>query len=104
MAVMKRTTIMLPTDLKVKSQREARRQGVSLGQMIRKSLETELAQAKKPRQRRFFPGFDWTFTDDGPPDLVANLDKYLNEVRERDYQRQTADFVKAKAAKRRRSA
>lgn len=103
MAGMKRTTIMLPADLKAKSQREARRLGISLGQLIRKSLEMELDQSRKPRRRRFFPDLDLTFTDDGPPNLVANLESFLNQIDDEDYQRVQSYAAKGKTSKKRRA-
>ncbi len=96
---MKRTTIMLPEVLKLKAEREAKRQGVSFGHLIRLCLEKEITPPKKSR-RRFFPNFDFTFIDDGPRDLSTNLDKYLTEKRERDYKRQVAEVSPKKRARR----
>jgi hypothetical protein len=83
---MKRTTVMFPADLKLKAEREAKRQGISFGHYVRLCLEKEIIAKKTPR-RRFFPNFDFTFIDDGPADLSANLDKYLDKWDEEDEQR-----------------
>jgi len=101
---MKRTTIMLPHELKNKAEREARRSGVSLGEFIRASMQEKLDQQPKGRKRRFFPD-DFTFTDNGPPDLAANLDKYLDQIDDEDYQRiqSYAPKPKAKASRKRRA-
>jgi len=99
---MKRTTVMFPADLKLKAEREAKRQGISFGHYVRLCLEKQIIALKTPRQR-FFPNFDFTFIDDGPTDLSANLDKYLTEKREREYKRQVAD-VSPKKRRARRSA
>jgi hypothetical protein len=93
---MKRTTIMLPYQLKAKAEREARRTGVSLGEFIRASMQLRLDQEPKGKKRRFFPD-DFTFTDDGPPDLVANLDKYLDQLHEEDDRRIHAYAAKPKS-------
>ena len=100
MAVMKRTTIMIPAPLKLKAEREARRLGVSLGQLIRQSLEEEINRAKTPR-RRFFPGLDFSYTDDGPADLAENLDKYLDQWDEEDEKRAKNDASSSTRRKKR---
>jgi hypothetical protein len=41
-AIMKRTTVMIPAELKARALRQARKRGVSLGSMIRESLESSL--------------------------------------------------------------
>ena len=40
--MMVRTTIMLPSDLRVRSGRQARQRGVSFGELVRASLAAEL--------------------------------------------------------------
>ena len=39
---MKRTTVMLPEDLKLKAEKRAEKMGISLGELIRLSLETQV--------------------------------------------------------------
>lgn len=75
---MNRTTIMLPPDLKIRAADEASRRGISLGELIRRSLELNLA-----RERTAAGAVDPLFADtelfDGPTpdDLAENHDKYL---------------------------
>jgi len=74
---MKRTTIMLPEELKAKATRRARKKGISLGNLIRQSLEGEL---KKPTGTLSEdPLFNDTvvFMGDTPSDLSKNHDRYL---------------------------
>lgn len=71
---MKRTTVMLPHDLKARAANEARRRGVSLGSLIRSSLEAMLGVGVAT---------DPLFADsvvyegESPADLSANHDDYL---------------------------
>jgi hypothetical protein len=75
---MKRTTIMLPPELKERAQRTARERGISFGQLLRESLEETLRRDSKS-------GFaaDPLFADtavfegDAPADLAASHDVYL---------------------------
>jgi len=70
----KRTTIMLPHDLKTRAAMEARRRGVSLGHLIRSSLEAALGRGVES---------DPLFADDAiykgaaPSDLAVRHDDYL---------------------------
>ena len=45
---MKRTTIMLPEELKNQAERSAASMGISLGELIRESLEARLKTLKRP--------------------------------------------------------
>ena len=71
---MKRTTIMLPPELKARAEREAGIRGVSLGELIRLSLEAALSHDR---------GEDPLFADkavfrgDAPEDLSTDHDAYL---------------------------
>ena len=74
---MHRTTIMLPPDLKLKVLKRARRQGVSLGEFVRESLEERL---KKPAGKAVKdPLFDFSLVWRGPApkDGSINHDHYL---------------------------
>jgi hypothetical protein len=51
-ASMKRTTVMLPADLRRRAFRKAKSQGVSFGVVVRESLDSAL------------PALDWTGGDD----------------------------------------
>ena len=79
---MQRTTIMLPRDLKALAQRQARKLGISLGDLIRHALAATL-QVKNHAQEPdpFFSDQDF-YDGPCPPDGAANLDRYLyGEVR-----------------------
>ena len=75
---MHRTTLMLPSGLKVQAQQRAREMGISLGQLIRQALESELSGAGGERRARdplFADQAVWT--GDAPVDGAANHDHYL---------------------------
>ena len=75
---MKRTTVMLPQDLKMRAVRFANDMGVSLGELIRESLESVLSRSKKKAATD-----DSLFSDNAvfkgkcPGDLSKNHDYYL---------------------------
>ena len=75
---MKRITIMLPEDLKIRALRKANILGLSLGGFIRESLELSLRSNKSGQLSE-----DPLFTDDAvyqketPRDLAVNHDDYL---------------------------
>lgn len=73
---MTRTTIMLPEDLKLRAQEAARRLGVSLGELIRESLESRL-EARGARQDD--PLFEDVpvYHGDVPADISEEHDRYL---------------------------
>ena len=81
---MELTTIMLPSDLKVRVQERANSMGISLGQYIREAVENSL----KFQQREQLIEEDPLFTDDvvfvgkGPKDFAENHDQYLYEETE----------------------
>ncbi|MCI0444491.1 ribbon-helix-helix domain-containing protein [bacterium] len=74
---MKRTTIMLPEDLKERGMRKARRRGISLGELIRESLQAQV-EAPDVRQTED-PLFedDVVFKGKAPKDFAKNHDRYL---------------------------
>ena len=74
---MKRTTIMLPDDLKSKALRRARKRGISLGKLIRTSLEGELKQTFSPYDEDPLLQDDVVFDGEAPRDMAENHDKYL---------------------------
>jgi len=75
---MKRTTIMLSEDLKIRAAKHCRQKGISLGCLIREALERELEEAENDRQ-----GEDSLFADQAvyqgevPMDISHNHDAYL---------------------------
>lgn len=74
---MKRTSLMLPEDLKARAERRARQEGVSLGELIRRSLEERL-EAGLPGEEED-PFFADAAVWSGPVerDLSRNHDHYL---------------------------
>lgn len=74
---MNRTTIVLPQDLKARAIRFAQELGISLGELIRQSLASQL---KPPgRQATLDPLFadDAVYPGSTPKDLSKNHDGYL---------------------------
>jgi hypothetical protein len=71
---MHRTTILLPEDLRRAAEREAKRAGLSLGELIRQRLRPAL-EGQKSRVPAFFSRTPWK--GHGPADLSANHDQYL---------------------------
>ena len=77
---MKRTTIMIPEDLKMRAIVRAKIMEISLGGFIRESLEKAL---KRPGKDGFICDEDPFFADDAvfsgkaPSDLALNHDDYL---------------------------
>jgi hypothetical protein len=75
---MKRTTIMLPLDLKARATSAARDRGISFGELVRRSLRTAI---EAPQDG---PGYDdplyadgVVFEGDTPADLASDHDGYL---------------------------
>ena len=75
---MQRTTLMLPSDLKTRAQRRAKEMGISLGQLIRQALESQLTESRADR-RTADPLFadSRVFSGEAPADLAADHDRYL---------------------------
>jgi hypothetical protein len=73
---MKRTTVMLPVDLKARAMRAARERGISFGELLRRSLAATL---ESPAPAYDDPVFADTAVFDGetPEDLAAGHDGYL---------------------------
>ena len=75
---MKRTSLMLPDDLKIRAHNRAKGMGISLGELIRESLEITLDNADEEKLTK-----DSLFADDAlydgevPKDLSRNHDQYL---------------------------
>lgn len=74
---MHRTTVMLPENLKTRASELARRQGVSLGELIRRSLEAALEVPEKGRAADSLLADDAIFQGDTPRDLARHHDRYL---------------------------
>lgn len=74
---MHRTTMMLPSSLKERATRRAAERGISLGELIRQSLERELST---PEPRRAWDSFfddQAVWTGEVPADGAIAHDKYL---------------------------
>ena len=74
---MHRTTIMLPPELRHRAQRRAQEEGISLGELVRKSLEGALEEPKMGRDDDPLLCDDAVFRDEAPADLAAEHDRYL---------------------------
>ena len=76
LSAMKRTTIMLPEDLRRRAMAGARRKGISLGELIRHSLETSLPEGTY--DSRPDPLFESVVYDGpAPRDVSRDHDRYL---------------------------
>jgi predicted DNA-binding protein len=73
---MKRTTVMIPEDLKTRAERRARRTGSSLGALVRESLEAALREPVAAAEDPLFADRA-VFRGSLPKDLAAEHDTYL---------------------------
>lgn len=75
---MKRTTIMLPLDLKARAARAARERGISFGELVRRSL-TATIEAPPTGAVNDDPLFadSAVYEGDTPADLASDHDGYL---------------------------
>lgn len=74
---MKRTTIMLPEDLHRRAISRARQRGVSLGELIRNSLDAALPGVSYDDAGKDPLFEDVVFDGPAPTDLSTRHDKYL---------------------------
>lgn len=75
--LVQRTTIMLPVDLKQRASSLAERLGISLGELIRRSLEAALTGSSgEIREDPFFQDRA-VYTGPTPPNLSADHDDFL---------------------------
>jgi len=75
---MDRTTIMLPTDLKIKASNQAKKESISLGQFIREALKKSLdSENRKSTEDDPFFLDNAVFEGTTPEDLASNHDGYL---------------------------
>lgn len=74
--IVKRTSVMLPADLKARAMRTARERGISFGELLRRSLR---AAVEDPATVHDDPVFadDAVFDGPAPTDLAAEHDGYL---------------------------
>jgi hypothetical protein len=76
---MRRTSIMLPLNLKNRARLFASKRGISLGELIRESLEDKLNIDKNIQKSDSFFEDNHFYHGDVPKDLSAKHDEYLNE-------------------------
>jgi hypothetical protein len=74
---MKRTTIMLPEDLKMQAEKAARKSRVSLGEFIRSSIEKAVRHAIKSGPLDPFFADKTVWRGSAPRDGALRHDKYL---------------------------
>ncbi|GMQ79828.1 MAG: hypothetical protein BMS9Abin03_269 [Thermodesulfobacteriota bacterium] len=74
---MKRTTVMIPEDLKNRASRRASSTGISLGGFIRESLERALRADTAVMNDDPFLTDNAVYEGDTEVDLAQNHDKYL---------------------------
>ena len=74
---MKRTTVMIPDDLKIRAARRANSVGISLGGFIRESLERALRSDGNAALDDPYISDNSVYEGDIPTDLAQNHDKYL---------------------------
>ena len=74
---MKRTTVMIPEDLKIRAARRASSVGISLGELIRESLERALNSDFAELLDDPFLTDNAVYEGDTPIDLAQDHDKYL---------------------------
>ena len=74
---MKRTTIMLPPDLRAQAGRHAHRLGISFGELVRLALGNFMSEkGQEPESDPLFSD-EAVFTGKVPADLSANHDAHL---------------------------
>jgi len=76
---MKRTTVMIPEDLKIRAAKRANAVGISLGEFIRESLEKALKTNPADVLDDPFLSDNAVFEGETPVDLALDHDKYLYE-------------------------
>lgn len=73
---MKRTTVMLPADLKSRAMQQARERGISFGELLRRSLESALVSPTSAYDEPVFAD-EVVFDGPSPSDLAVEHDGYL---------------------------
>jgi plasmid stability protein len=78
---MKRTTVMLPAELKARAERRAYERGVSVGELVRESLENALEMGEERRIEDPLFKDQAVYKGKTPKDLAERHDKYLYDDR-----------------------
>jgi hypothetical protein len=74
---MTRTTLMLPADLKARSERRAREIGISMGELVRRSLVRLLDETAAPASDDALYADAVVSAAETPRDLAERHDDYL---------------------------
>lgn len=74
---MTRTTLMLPADLKARSERRAREIGISMGELVRRSLVRLLDETASPASEDALYADVVVSAAETPSDLAERHDDYL---------------------------
>jgi len=87
-----RTTILLPEDLRSSAEAQARREGISLGELIRRQLRAVTVSSKAGNRRndpvfRYHTSNNFEPAEDTAEDVSINHDKYLAEALEAEIRR-----------------
>lgn len=75
--IMHRTTIVLPEALKARLEKEARRDRVSFGELVRRALQKYLLGRQEMAAHDPFLASHTIFTDEGPADVAEHHDRHL---------------------------
>jgi hypothetical protein len=73
---MKRTTVMLPVELQARAEQRARQEGISLGELVRRSLADRIKAGGASSTDPLFDD-DTVFRGAAPTDLAAAHDRHL---------------------------
>ena len=73
---MKRTSVMLPADLKSRGMRTARQQGISFGELLRRSLQAAVDSPASSYDDPVYADAE-VFDGPAPDDLASAHDRYL---------------------------
>ena len=71
---MKKTSLYLDPDLDEALARRAADEGLTKAEFIRRTLAAAMQRPKRPKPQGV------GMIDDGPPDVAANLERYLGEL------------------------
>ena len=74
---MKRTTVMLPAELKARAERRAYELGVSFGELVRETLQSALESGEERRTEDPLFKDETVYKGKTPKDLAEKHDDYL---------------------------
>jgi hypothetical protein len=72
---MKRTTVMLPDEVLLRLRREAKRRGVSLGEIVREAVDIHVPEPRPSGRLSFFG-----VGEGGPADASERVDDYVADA------------------------